>query len=66
MSGKRTILVTFGFVLSVSLIAAAVSALFVSYHYSQLQFNLLNMVCGKVVEQEPEAKKIVCYKKTLN
>ena len=58
MSGKRNILVTFGFVLSVSLITAAVSILLVSYHYSKLQFDLLNAVCGKVVEQEPEAKKI--------
>ena len=59
MSGKRNILVTFGFVLSVSLIAAAFSALLVSYHYSQLQFDLLNKVCGEVVEREPEAKKII-------
>lgn len=59
MSGKRNILVTFGFVLSVSLITAAVSILFVSYRYSKLQFDLLNTVCGKVVEQEPEAKKII-------
>lgn len=59
MSGKRNILVTFGFVLSVSLITAAVSILFVSYRYSKLQFDLLNAVCGKVVEQEPEAKKII-------
>lgn len=59
MSGKRNILVTFGFVLSVSLIAATVSILLVSCHYSKLQFDLLNTVCGKVVEQEPEAKKII-------
>lgn len=59
MSGKKNMLVTFGFVLSVSLIVAAVSAWFVSYHYSQLQFELLNTVCGEVVEQEPEAKKII-------
>ena len=59
MSGKRNVLVTFGFVLSVSLITAAVSILLVSYHYSKLQFDLLNAVCGKVVEQEPEAKKII-------
>ena len=59
MSGKRNILVTFGFVLSVSLIAAAVSALLVSYHFGQLQFDLLNKVCGEVVEREPEAKKII-------
>lgn len=59
MSGKRNMLVTFGFVLSVSLIVAAVSVLIVSHHYSQLQFDLLNTVCGEVVEQEPEAKKII-------
>lgn len=59
MSGKRNILVTFGFVLSVSLITAAVSILLVSHHYSKLQFDLLNAVCGKVVEQEPEAQKII-------
>lgn len=59
MSGKKNMLVTFGFVLSVSLIAAAVSALFVSRYYSRLQFGLLNAVCREVVEQEPETKKII-------
>ncbi len=59
MSGKRNMLVTFGFVLSASLIAAAVSVLLVSCHYSRLQFDLLNAVCGEVAEQEPEAKKII-------
>ncbi|WP_283684893.1 sensor histidine kinase [Parablautia sp. Marseille-Q6255] len=59
MNGKKNMLVTFGFVLSVSLIAVAVSVLLVSYHYSQLQFDLLNAVCGEVVEQEPEAEKII-------
>ncbi len=59
MSGKKNMLVTFGFVLSVSLIVAAVSSWFVSYHYSQVQFELLNTVCGEATEQEPEAKKII-------
>lgn len=59
MNGKKNMLVTFGFVLSVSLITAAVSVLLVSYHYRQLQFGLLNAVCGEVVEQEPEAEKII-------
>ncbi len=59
MSGRKNMLVTFGFVLSVSLIVAAVSAWFISYHYSRLQFELLDTVCGEVVEQEPEAKKII-------
>ena len=59
MSGRKNILVTFGFVLSTSLAAAAVSVLLASYHYSRLQFELLNAICGEVVEQEPEIKNII-------
>lgn len=59
MSGKKKMFVTSLLVLSVGLIAAAVSVRIVSYHYSRLQFELLNMVCGEVVEQEPEAQKII-------
>lgn len=59
MSGRKNILVTFGFVLSVGLVAAAVSVLLASYHYSRLQFELLNAICGEVVEQEPETKTII-------
>lgn len=59
MSGKKNMWVTLGFVISASLIAAAVSVLFVSYYYSRLQFDLLNAVCGEVMEQEPETGKII-------
>lgn len=59
MSGQKNILVTFGFVLSVGLVAAAVSVLLASYHYSRIQFELLNAICGEVVEQEPETKTII-------
>ena len=59
MSGRKNILVTFGFVLSVGLVAAAVSVLLASYHYSRLQFELLNVICGEVVEEEPETKIII-------
>ena len=59
MSGRKNILVTFGFVLSTSLAAAAVSVLLASYHYSRLQFELLNAICGEVVEEEPETKIII-------
>ena len=59
MSGKKKILVTLGFVLSVSLIASVISVLVVSSYYNCLQFELLNTVCSEVVEQEPEAKKII-------
>ena len=59
MSGRKNILVTFGFVLSIVLVAAAVSVLLASYHYSLLQFKLLNVICGEVVEQEPKTKNII-------
>ena len=52
MSGQKQIWITFGFVLSVSLVAAAVSVLLASCHYSRLPFELLNAVCGEVIEQE--------------
>ncbi len=59
MNGRKNVRVTFGFVVSVSLIAAVFSVLLASYHYSQLQFELLNVICSEVVEQEPETKNII-------
>ena len=59
MSGQKYMAILVGFVLSVSFIASAVSVLLVSYQYSRLQFDLLKVICGEVVEQEPEAKKII-------
>ena len=59
MSGRKNVRVTLGFVVAVSLIAAVFSVLLASYHYSQLQFELLNVICSEVVEQEPETKNII-------
>ncbi len=59
MSGQKQIWITFGFVLSVSVVAAAVSVLLASCHYSRLPFELLNAVCGEVIEQEPETKNVI-------
>ena len=59
MSGWKNSFVTLGFVLSVSLIASAVSVLFVSRHYSRLSFDLINIVCGEIAEQDPDAKKVI-------
>lgn len=59
MSGRKNILTTFGFVLSVSFITSALAVMLISYHYSRLQFDLLNVICGEVLEQESEAKRIV-------
>ena len=59
MSGQKNMLITLSLTISVSLIAAAVSVLLASYHYSRLSFEALNAICGQVMEQEPETKNII-------
>ena len=59
MSGRKNLLVICGFVAAVSLIASAVSVQLFTYYYSRQQFDLVNSVCGIMVEQEPEALKII-------
>lgn len=59
MSGQKNILITVGFVLSVSFIASFLAVMMVSDHYSRLQFDLLNGIFGEVLEQEPEAERII-------
>jgi len=59
MSGRKNMFVTFGLILSVSLITSAFAVIILSRHYSKAQFDLLNAVLGEVAEQEPETKRIV-------
>lgn len=59
MSGRKNVVITFGLMLSVSLIVSCIAVLMVSHHYGKVQFDLLNIICGEVLEQEPQAKKIV-------
>ncbi len=59
MSGRKNRLVTLGLVLSVSMIASALTALLVSHIYSRLQFDSLNFVCGEILEQGPEAGQMI-------
>ncbi len=59
MSGRTNRVVTVGLVLAVSLIASAAAVMLAACYYSRLQFDLLNVVCGEVVEQEPQASGIV-------
>jgi len=59
MSGRKNLVVLFGFVAAVSLISSAVTAMMLSCHYSRLQFDLVNVICGEVLEQEPEMRNIV-------
>ena len=59
MSGRKNLVVLFGFVAAVSLISSAVTAMLLSCHYSRIQFDMVNVICGEVLEQEPEMKHIV-------
>lgn len=57
MSGKKNWCITLGFVMAVSMIAAAAAAWLVSYYDSVRAFDLLNAVCSKAAKQNPEAMK---------
>ncbi len=59
MSGRKNLVILFGFVAAVSLISSAVTVMLISCRYSRLQFDLVNVICGEVLEQEPEMKHIV-------
>lgn len=59
MSGQKNIFITSGMVLSISLIAAILSVAITSQHYSRQRFHQLNAVCAEILEQEPEAQKII-------
>ena len=59
MSSRKNVLITLGFVISVSFIAAAVAAWLVSCHYGKASFDLVNTVCSEMIEQEPGTQKII-------
>ena len=59
MSGRKNILITLGFGLFVGLTASGGCVLLVSRYYSRLLFDLLNALCGEIVEREPETRKII-------
>ena len=59
MSRRKNLVILFGFVAAVSLISSAVTAMLISCRYSRLQFDLVNVICGEVLEQDPEMKHIV-------
>lgn len=59
MSGQKNIFITSGIVLSISLIVAILSVATTSQHYSRQRFNQLNVICEEILEQEPEAQKII-------
>ena len=59
MSGRKNFVIIFGFVAAVSLISSAATAMLISCYYSRLQFDLVNVICGEVLEQDQEMMSIV-------
>lgn len=59
MSGRKHFCITLGLVISVSLITAAIAVMMTAYHYNRMRFDLLNVICGKVVEREPETRGVI-------
>lgn len=55
MSGRKTICITAVLILSVSLMASAVTAVLVSRCYGRTQFDLLNALCEEMIAREPDA-----------
>jgi len=59
MSGRKSFVLILGFAAAVSLISSAVTAMLLSCYYSRFSFDLVNAICGEVLEQKPEMKNIV-------
>ena len=59
MSGRKNIFIMFSLIIAVSFIASAITAILVSRHDNRAQFELLNVICGEVLEREPELKNTV-------
>lgn len=59
MSERKSTLIFCSFVLSVSLMAAAVTAFFMVNMNSRIQFHLIDALCSDIIERQPEAEQIV-------
>ena len=59
MSGRKNIWNLFGLTVSAGLLAAALSVLLYAFQAGRMQFEMINAICGEVVEQDPEARTII-------
>lgn len=68
MSERKSTLIFCSFVLSVSLITAAITAFFMTDMNSRVQFQLINALCNDIVKKQPETRQIVlaALKNSLN
>lgn len=59
MIGRKNAGVLIGFILSVSLIASAVTALLMTQFYGRIHFNMLGHICKRVTEEQPDLEQAV-------
>lgn len=59
MNGRKYVIITAGFVLAVSFIASVISVMLALRYHSSVQFEMLNEICGEVLEQEPSAEQMI-------
>ena len=70
MSGRKNAAIVVGFMLSASLITAALMTVFLNFYYSRAHFQVLGEICQEIVEKEPDAELAVLsalkeYKRVL-
>ena len=59
MNNRKNIAVLIGFVLSVSLIASAFTAMFVANNYGQAHMQTLGEIFHRIIEKQPEAENAI-------
>lgn len=57
MSTRKSIVILTGFVLSVSLFAASITAMFLTNYYNHAHVQVLGEICQKIIEKQPEAEQ---------
>ncbi len=55
MNSRKSAQIICLFVIAVSLIAVSLSVMLMSGRYGRLQYDLINDICGEILEREPEA-----------
>ena len=72
MSERKNIAVLVGFVLSVSLFTASVTAMLVTHYDNRMYFRVLGDICQEIIENRPEAEQEIltilrnCRKQSLS
>ena len=59
MSERKNIAILTGFVLSVSLIAASITAMLLTHYYNRTHFQVLGEICQEIIENQPEAEQAI-------